>query len=298
MNIRQIDDLEKALKVTSDVWPCRSDFNLFEPLRGRWRKLAAASGKDDVVRGLKDVQRFVEVDSWLEFRYGDLNRALRHLRWLAEIHPTLDAEHKIWCQYLIGATHVRLAQYLLAICRDVTAVVPTDLKEYLLRRLTYGDQDAEYIAGVVEGTVSWVERSLARKGIELPSDIDPRRLMTPPPYAEEFVDLIRFLTDSATESIYLVVAAEVQEFDDIPRLRGYPRLVSAAQAGDKVAALVTGFLIRAFGVPKELLSGCASHIRAASTSARSTRAKPPAKARVSQKALELSAGTEVVGDPT
>src|SRR5260370_12775543 len=72
---KHLETWEKSVGISGDVWPCRSDYLTFDAARSVWRK---ASDKDDEVwRFLRTALAFVEIESWLTFRYRLLNKLLR-----------------------------------------------------------------------------------------------------------------------------------------------------------------------------------------------------------------------------
>lgn len=260
---KQIGKWEAALGVPNDEWPCRSEFQSFELARSRWAKLSGAKDADEAWRFLRGVLGFIEIDSWPRFQYRHLNRLFRCLQVLGEEFPKVkdDSDKALCYRYCGSSALVRLAQYLLAVCLEVTAVASSDLKAHLTERLTFGDQDPRRVADIVGSTVEWVRRALATKGGTLPPEIDVSRLYAPPSYCDEFAELILRLLDKPDEAIYLPVALEVTLFDDRERLGGFPRLQAAASAGDGLAALVKGFIVRSMGIPKDMLEGLGTDIR-------------------------------------
>jgi hypothetical protein len=147
---------------------------------------------------------------------------------------------------------VRLSQQLLGACLDVATVLPSDTKRYLLDRLTFGDHDAGYASGLIRGTVDWVNRALRERGSSLPPSVDVSRLYAAPGYAEDFVQLIDRLIQQSNDARYLPVAMEVREFGHGDIEQKFARLRAAAGAGDGLAALVKGFVVRAFSIPEKL----------------------------------------------
>jgi hypothetical protein len=178
-----------------------------------------------------------------------------------------DSDKSLCCRYCFSALLVRLGQYLLAVCLDVTPVTNADLKGYLLEKLMFGDQERHFIDSVVSGTVEWVRRALAERGTELPGEIDIARLFEHPVYADDFIELILRLLSSPDEAACLPLALEVLQFDDSSNLQGFPRLKSAADKGDGLSALVKGFIVRATGIPKVALDPIHSELRSKSSTA-------------------------------
>lgn len=264
LSVKQLQDWEQALKIPEDTWPCRSDYEAFEVALARWSILSRKKGVDGSWKLIREVMAFVEIDSWLFFQYRHLNRLLRYLKRLADEYPKVqsDVDGGLCCRYAIAALLVRLSQYLLAVCHDVMAVAPSDMNTYLMKKLTYGDQDPRHVAAIIEGTVKWVKEALAGRGTALPAEADVERLFARPPHAEEFAELIQRLLLSAGEVTFLPLALEVGQFDNWQRLGGFPRLQAAALAGDSLAALVKGFLVRALSIPNALMNGLGQDLRA------------------------------------
>ena len=175
-----------------------------------------------------------------------------------------DADKMLCCRYCLSALLVRLAQYLLAICLDVTPVAAADLKSYLTERLTFGDQDRRFVDSIIRGTVEWVRRALSERNIELPVEVDVARLFEHPAYADEFIELIQHLLSRPDEAICLPVALEVFQFDAPSHLGDFPRLKAAAEKGDRLAALVKAFVVRSTPVSKAALDDIGGELRTAS----------------------------------
>jgi len=123
---------------------------------------------------------------------------------------------------------------------------------YLYQRLTYGDHDPQYVSGLIDGTVDLVKRALQKGGVALPQEVDIKRLYEPPRYAAELLELVNRLLERSNESRYLPIAMETLQFG-LPGVVGkVPRLKAASTAGEALAALVRGFAVRAFSIPKGL----------------------------------------------
>ena len=180
---QHLDAWEKALGIPANSWPCRSDCATFDLARRIWNKLSAAK-KNDAWRLLRGALAFVEVESWLTFRYRQLNKLFRLIDEISKIHSNgaLDHDQQLCARYVFAALLVRLSQYVLAICADVGGIMPLEIEEHLSNRLTFGDQDPTQAAALTTATVAWVSESLHVKGITMPPEIDPSRLRSAPPY--------------------------------------------------------------------------------------------------------------------
>ncbi len=114
---------------------------------------------------------------------------------------------------------------------------------------------------IIRGTVQWVRQALVEKSIELPAEVDAARLFEPPPYADEFIELIHRLLGRSDEATCLPVALEVSQFDDLESLNDFPRLQAAAAKGDALAALVKGFIVRSTPISKAALDSLRTELR-------------------------------------
>jgi hypothetical protein len=255
ITFKHLDAWEASLGIQADVWPCRSDLQLYEVARARWQELSGEKGADEAWRLLRDVLAFIEIESWLACHYRHLNKTLRMFSSLSvqAQRNGLNVEQSLCAQYTFSALLVRLTHQLLGVCLDVSTILPTDMKRYLLERLTFGDQDPKLATGLIHGTVQWIDRALKESGAGLPSSIDVSRLYAPPAYGEEFVELIHRLLSQSNEARYLPIAMEVQEFGHRGIEQKISRLRAAAAAGESLAALVKGFVIRAFAPPPRLI---------------------------------------------
>lgn len=262
LTIKQFEEWEASIHIPHDIWPCRSDFQIYDASKATWMKVNESKEKDASWRLLREVLGFVEIDSWLSFRYRDLNRLIRYLQIISKEYDKSTDEHcRLFCRYLISALLVRLCQYLLAVCHDVSRLPTTDVANYLSQRLIYGDQEPVRVSGLIEGTVDWVKKALEKKGIALPLEIDIGRLYEAPPYTKEFIGLIDRLLQQSNESRYLAISIEVSQFGTAETINKFPRLKAAANAGDSLAALVKAFIIRVFSVPKELTDPLANDLK-------------------------------------
>jgi len=247
---KHLDAWEKSIGISGDVWPCRSDYLTFDAARSVWRK---ASDKDDEVwRFLRAALAFVEIESWLTFRYRLLNKLLRLITQLSHYyHTVLEDDRELCARYVFSALLVRFAQYLLAICEDSSRVLPTEIEKYLTNRLTFGDQGPGLAMDFTKATVEWVRRALTANGMKMPTEIDTARLHAPPEYTPEFVQLVRRLVDQSQDARYLPLAVERMQFgsqsDDV-----LVRYKAAANSAESLAALVRAFISRTFKVSSNL----------------------------------------------
>jgi hypothetical protein len=252
-SIAQLEAWEASAGVAEDIWPCRSDYTVFDPARQLWNRRATEKDADEEWRWLRQGLQFVEIEGWMEMRYRHLNKALRLVEELARRYPDLkpDADKGHAARYLFSALLVRLAQYCMGVCADVLPIPRTDRGSYLARRLIFGDQDPKQAAGLISTSLEWAKRALAARGIDLPEEIDLARVQAPPAYAKEFAALTEEILSHSTEARYLVLATERAQFgrqwdEKVPRLR------AAAQNGSHLTALLRGFVIRALSIPNGL----------------------------------------------
>src|SRR5262249_36285705 len=154
----------------------------------------------------------------------------------------LNKEQMLCARYTFSTLLVRFSHQLLGVCLDVSTILPTDMKKYLLERLTFGDQDPKFATSLIHGTVQWIEKALKEEGITLPQSTDINRLYAAPTYGDEFAELAQRLLNQSNEARYLPIAMEVQEFGHRDIEAKIPRLRAAAAAGDSLAALVKGFV--------------------------------------------------------
>lgn len=256
MTIKQLGTWESALSIPEDQWPSRSDFRLIDPIRKRLnergRRRDAASG--DVL--IRQALQFVEIDSWLTFGYGRLNRLLRILKNLSDEFPgtgRLNASGN-YARYSASALLVRLSQYLMAMCHDVSRVPVSNYHSYLTSRLTFGDQDPSHARGLVQGTVDWMSQVLRDSGTPVPLVFGSNQLFEPPNYSDGLVSLIQELLRAPDEARYLPVAMETEQFGKGDETREFPRLRFAWRNGFRLLNLVKGFTIASVGVNSSLLT--------------------------------------------
>lgn len=270
---KHLEAWEKSLGIPPDVWPCRSDYLTFDIAQSVWNK---ASDKDDEVwRFLRSALAFIEVESWLTFRYRVLNKLLRLLGEMPRFYDVnIQADRELCTRYVFSALLVRFAQCLLAVCEDASRVLPTEVEKYLIDRLTFGDQDPEQATDLTRATVEWVRRALTANGQKMPSQIDTTRLHTPPTYTAEFVQLVRRLMDQSQEARYLPLAVERMQFglstDDV-----LVRYKAAANSAEGLAVLIRAFIARTFKVPSKLTGPVRADLIAAYRTRSSTAGTAP-----------------------
>lgn len=247
---KHLDVWEKSIGIPGDVWPCRSDYLTFDTARSVWRR---SSDKDDELwRFLRSALAFIEIESWLTFRYRLLNKLLRLITKLSNYFDTmLEGDREMCARYVFSALLVRFSQYLLSICEDSSRVFPTEVDKYLTNRLTFGDQDPVQAMGFTKATVEWVRRALTANQLKMPAEIDTSRLYVPPEYTSEFVQLVRRLLDQSQEARCLPLAVERMQFgsqsDDV-----LSRYVATSNSAENLAALVRAFIARTFKVSPKL----------------------------------------------
>ena len=264
LTLKQLQEWEVAIPVPPDLWPCRSEYLSYDTARKNWKKLSSGKETDPDWRLLREILSFIEIDSWLTFRYRNLNKLLRLIVALAEEYPKVrsDLHRELCSRYVFSALIVRFCQYLLDVCYDLTRIPTTEIAGYLQQRLTFGDQDPERAGKLIEATVDWIRQSLKKHGIALPPEVDVGRLYESPSYAGEFVELTNRLIRKSNEARYLPIAMEVSQFGSSEVLAKFPRLRAAASAGETLAAMVKGFVNRTFSIPKELTKPIADQLKA------------------------------------
>ena len=261
----QLGAWESSISIPHDAWPCRSDFATYDSALVAWTRLSGASDSDAYWRFLREVSAFIKIDSWLSFRYRYLNRLFRFMDGLSKQYDRMHSnrDQTLCARYCFSGLIVRLSQYLLSICSDVTRLPATDVKAYLTQHFTYGDQDPERTSALIKSIVDWVKHGLEKKGIPLPTDIDPSRLFEAPAYTPDLLELIDRLLQQGDEARYLTIAVEAMQFSTPTTVSKFPKLLAAATAGSNLAALVKGFAIRAFSTPTELAEPVDEGLKAA-----------------------------------
>ena len=255
MTVRQLETWEKALGIQEDVWPNRSDLKIIEPIKKQINDLGKKKNASNDQKMTRQVIQFVEIDSWREFGYGRFNRLLRLLADLSNSgqKPHLPDTSIINRRYAASALLVRLSQYLLALCHDVSRVPVSDLHTYLVNRSLFGEQDPVRARGLVQNTVSWMDQALKNRGMVLPPEVDVNKLFQPPAHSEGLIALIEKLLASPSEAKYLPIAMETEQFAKENDTELLPRLRSAWSAGRGLASLVKGFAIASLGIDASLL---------------------------------------------
>ena len=256
MTVKQLETWEKALNIQTDHWPNRSDFRTIDPIRKKSLDLGKPKSASESEKMVRKAIQFAEVDSWRTFGYGKLNRLLGILKNLSDASEgiTPDGDRDSHARYAASVLLVRLSQYLLAVCHDISRVPVSDMHSYLLSRLTFGDQNPDRASGLVRSTVDWMSQALRNRDLRIPPEVDSTRLFQPPQYSEGLVALTQKILIAPHEARYLPVSVETEQFGKKQELKHFPRLRSAWQSGNSLAALVSGFAVASLGVEKSLLS--------------------------------------------
>ena len=256
MTVRQLHTWEKAFGIPANIWPNRSNLNVFDPIKKEaldlGKKRGATQGEVDV----REAVQFVEIDSWRVFGYARLNRLIRILKRIsvAADGATPKEGRTMGARYAASALMVRLSQYLLAVCLDISRVPVSDVKSYLQNRLTYGDQDANRARGLVQSTVDWMSQALRDHGMTIPLEVNSTRLFQPPEFAEALLGLVQKLLNAPNEARYLPLAMDTELFGNSTETDSFPRLRSASNLGRGLVALVRGFAVASLGVDASLLT--------------------------------------------
>lgn len=289
MTIRQLKTWEEAFGIPEDRWPSRSNFSLIDPIKGTAQNLGKQKSASPGEKVVREAIQFVEIDSWRHFGYARLNRLLRLLMEVSEL--TKGAKSKegrsIGAYYAASALIVRLSQYLLAVCLDISRVPLSDVKSYLLNKLTYGDQDANRARGLVQSTVEWMSQALKDRGMVVPPEANAIRLFRPPEFSEGLIALVEKLLGSPNEARYLPVAMETDQFGNVNEIEMFPRLRSAWNTGRGLAALVRAFVVASVGVDSSLLTPLHQRLANLPTGRTSMRAKV-SSARANRSQLKLA----------
>ena len=256
MTVRQLETWEKALGIPGECWPNRSDLRLIEPIKKQINDLGKGKNASTDQKRIRQAIQFVEIDSWREFGYGRFNRLLRLFVELSNScqesgRPSPGVTFR---RYAASALLVRLTQYLLAVCHDVSRVPVSDLHTYLVNRSLFGEQDPDRARGLVQDTVDWMSQALKNRDMVLPPEIDSSRLFQPPGYSVGLISLIEKLLESPSEAKYLPIAMETEQFAKEQDTILFPRLRLAWSAGRDLVALVKGFAIASLGIDAAILT--------------------------------------------
>ena len=256
MTVKQLETWEKAFDIPKDQWPNRSDFKVIDPIRKKSLSLGKQKDALEADKIIRQAINFVEIDSWRVFGYARLNRLLRILKALSDVSDESSSKEarSVGARYSASALLVRLSQYLLAMCLDISRVPVSDIHSYLLSRVTFGDQDPQRSRALVKNTVEWMSQALRDRGMIIPPEVDVNRLFNPAGFSEGLVSLTRRLLSAPDEARYLPVAMETEQFGDEVDIDQFPLLRSAWHAGRDLAALVKGFVTASLGVDASLLT--------------------------------------------
>lgn len=271
MTVRQLETWEKALGIQGESWPNRSDLKLIEPIKKQINDTGKKKNASDNQKRIRQAIQFVEIDSWREFGYGRFNRLLRLFVELSnsDEETRQSGPGMIYRRYAASALLVRLTQYLLAVCHDVSRVPVSDLHTYLVNRSLFGEQDPVRARGLVQDTVNWMSQALKNRDMVLPPEIDSNRLFQPPGYSAGLISLVEKLLESPSEAKYLPIAMETEQFAKEQDIGLFPRLRSAWSAGRDLASLVKGFAIASLGIDASLLIPLRENYIVDTTAARS-----------------------------
>jgi len=255
----QLEIWEQELKLDNTKWFARSNYQLFEPAHKTWSDIQKQEkGKDSDWLLFKDVSRFLKYDSWLNLSFGNLNRLLRLGEDIAGSYSNFaNNKDKVLCaKYSMGALFVRFCQMLVDICEQLMVVPPSQLNEYLISRLIFGDNDSRNSKNLIDSTLSWVRAGLSLQGTAFPQELNVERLVTPPRYSKEFVALIELLLSRPSETCMLPLTAELITFES-EKNRHYwtEELCRVFDGGQHLVLNSKGFFLRAVGATADLLDG-------------------------------------------
>ena len=256
MTVKQLETWENALNIPGDQWPNRSDFKVMDPIRRKVLDVGKHRDSSSEDRFVRETIQFIEIESWRVFSYARLNHLLRMLKELSDVcvEESPKGVKSIGARYAASALLVRLSQYLLAVCHDVSRVPVSDIQSYLKNRLAFGDQDPERARGLVQSTVGWMSQALIERGIAVPREVDPSRLFQPPRFSEGLISLVQKLLVAPNEARYLPIALETDQYGSEQSTVDFRRLRSAWQTGRDLAALVKGFAVASLGVDSSLFT--------------------------------------------
>ena len=242
--------LEANLGFPDSWWPGRSRYRGLEVVRQMWRSHWSIEHPTKGWGMLKRMLTHVEVDSWQSLDYRTLNRSLRMLGELGEAlgKPESDLQYECMC-FTVGALCVQLAQVVLSVCADLVGHEPTARREYLSRRLVFGENDSRYALSLVTGTVELVKQAISRAGPIESTLLDTSRLTSKPVYAEDFFNLIERFLSNPLSARFVPLAAELRFFGpggEIPQ--NLNQLRFAFDQGNALLDFVVGFVIRHFSI--------------------------------------------------
>ena len=124
LTVKQLETWEKSLGIPKYTWPARSDFTFFDPIRVKLNDYGRKQSSSKRDRKIRESVQFVEIDSWRLFGYSQLNRLLRMLKELSDEGQKAPPSGTgiLLLRYAGSALLVRLSQYMMAICHDVSRV--------------------------------------------------------------------------------------------------------------------------------------------------------------------------------
>lgn len=248
--------LENALRISSNFWPGRSNFFVFEPLDKAVGREADGRGSK-LQHWIRDASEIWREASALIFSYGRLNNLLGQLEQFAEIikvETPEPADAAIY-HYAIAALLVRLSQYALFAAADTLGMTKTERQEFLSDRLASGTLGLEQTRRVMRGALNLAKAKLLEHGVEPPSNWDAEHLVSAPTYARAFAELVDRVVADGNRARMLPLAMELRLFGYAGDERGSSGLIKRVGYGIALTGLIRGFGVQSLGLPERWTVG-------------------------------------------
>jgi len=248
--------LEANLGIPNTWWPGRSQYNAVEKVCRMWRSQWSIERPTKEWTMLKQIFSHIQIDSWQCLDYRTLNRAFRMLGDIGETINHTESEEQTECMcFAVGALCVQLAQVIVNCCADLVGHEPTARKEYLSKRLVFGENDSRYAVSLIEGTVELVRQVTITDGAVDRLVLDTSRLTNSPCYSDDFFRLVEQFIENPFAARYVALAGELRLFGpegDIPS--ELFQLQFAYDKGSILLDYLIGFIIRNFAIPSTVFT--------------------------------------------
>lgn len=255
ISTNEIDDTEKVLNISPDSWPGLSAMHIWDDCFISIEKYSNIPGvSDKLVQYFKEANRYSRLDVWKGFNFNTFNKVIRLIRDIVKEADGFKSKIEVitLCQVYISILLILFSHSIIHICHDIMLRPKTERFDYLKAKLTFGEQDIEYLKRFISSMNKIVRTTLHNNGVEdlFIDRIDITNSLREPEYSDSLFKLLSYFIGKTNHLINLPYAIEITQFPSTSE--NY--VTTKVNEGNHLFELVKAFIIQEFQISKDFLS--------------------------------------------
>lgn len=215
ISLTSLEELETIYNIQEDWWPGLSNYSIWDNVFSkieRYSKLNYIT--KDNISIIKDLYNTCKNESWKKFSYNHFNKICRLLVDLSikSNNCNKDILSTNLLRIFYSLSFITLSHIFLFICHDLFNHSNSTREEYLKQKMTFGDQDQDYINKVINNMTNLVKAYIKEQGIMFTDRLNPLSNLKPPAYTDSIYQLIKKFYLSPEQTINMPYAAELNQF--------------------------------------------------------------------------------------